>query len=197
MSLRHVILTVLSERDATGYEIAKAFDESLAFFWNASHQQLYRDLKALEREGLVTATLFEQAHRPDKKVYCITAAGRQQQAVWLSEPVETRVNSVLLVKLWGMADASPARALALLGEQRTLHEAKLRRYDELMVQHFGDMAISRLPYPLLIRYLALRRGIRGEQDWIAWIDECVVLIGSAESPVGKKLQPERPRKANL
>lgn len=186
MSLRHVILTVLSEGDATGYEIAKAFDESLAFFWNASHQQLYRDLKALEREGLVAATLFEQTHRPNKKVYRLTAAGRQQQLAWLSEPVETRVNSVLLVKLWGLADASPTRALALLGEQRKFHEAKLRRYDELMVQHFRHVALDRLPYFLLIRYLALRRGIRGEQDWIAWIDECVALIGPAASPVGNK-----------
>lgn len=181
MSLRHVILTMLSERDATGYDIARAFDESLAFFWNASHQQLYRDLKALEREGLVAATLVEQTHRPDKKVYCLTPAGRKQHETWLCKPVETRVNSVLLVKLWGLVDAEPVRALTLLREQRNFHEGKLRRYDELLGLHFANMEVDRLPYPLLIRYLALRRGVRGEQDWIAWIDECNDLIGRLSS----------------
>ncbi len=181
MSLRHVILTMLSEQNATGYDIAKAFDDSLAFFWNASHQQLYRDLKALEREGLVAATLVEQTHRPDKKVYRLTPAGRKQYEDWLCEPVETRVNSVLLVKLWGLVDSEPARALTLLREQRNFHGGKLRQYNKLLGLHFSGIEVDRLPYRLLIRYLALRRGIRGEEDWMAWIDECDSLIGRLPS----------------
>ncbi len=44
MSLPHVILTVLSTRDATGYDITKEFSASIGYFWKASHQQVYREL---------------------------------------------------------------------------------------------------------------------------------------------------------
>lgn len=176
MSLRHVILTVLSEREASGYDIARAFDESLSFFWNASHQQLYHDLKRLERDGLVTATLVKQSHRPDKKTYRITAAGQDYLDRWLAEPVETRVNSALMVKLTGLARAAPERALTLLSEQRGFHAGKLQRYRDIYRLHFEGVPTESLPYPLLLHFLTLRRGLRGEEDWIGWIDESIALI---------------------
>ena len=186
MSLKHVILTVLSEQDASGYDIVKTFDESLGFFWNASHQQIYRDLKSLERDGLVLTTLVEQTGRPDKKVYRLTAAGHEQLDRWQRAPTETRVNSAFLVKLSGLADAVPERALSLLREQRHYHAAKLEKYRELLERHFADADVDGIPYPILVRYLALRRGLRGEEDWIGWIDECAALIGRRAMAAGAR-----------
>lgn len=57
MSLPHVILTVLSTRDATGYDITKEFSASIGYFWKASHQQVYRELNknGSERPGNLRA----------------------------------------------------------------------------------------------------------------------------------------------
>lgn len=53
MSLPHVILTVLSTRDATGYDITKEFSASIGYFWKASHQQVYRELNKMADKELV------------------------------------------------------------------------------------------------------------------------------------------------
>ena len=60
MSLPHVILTVLSTRDATGYDITKEFSASIGYFWKASHQQVYRELNKMAQNNLVTCVLEPQ-----------------------------------------------------------------------------------------------------------------------------------------
>ncbi len=47
MSLAHVLLTSLLEKPSTGIELARRFDRSMGFFWNATHQQIYRELNAM------------------------------------------------------------------------------------------------------------------------------------------------------
>ena len=54
MSLAHVLLTSLLERPSTGFELARRFDRSMGFFWNATHQQIYRELSGmLKRTGFL------------------------------------------------------------------------------------------------------------------------------------------------
>lgn len=52
MSLAHVLLTSLIEKPSTGIELARRFDRSMGFFWNATHQQIYRELSAMQRKRL-------------------------------------------------------------------------------------------------------------------------------------------------
>ena len=72
MSLPHVILTVLSNREATGYDITKEFSHSIGYFWKASHQQVYRELNKMAANDQVTCRLEPQEGKPDRKVYAIT-----------------------------------------------------------------------------------------------------------------------------
>ena len=76
MALRHAVLAALLEGEASGYQLAKRFDVSVANFWSATSQQLYRELDRLEAEGLVRARLVRQQRRPDKRVFTLTDAGR-------------------------------------------------------------------------------------------------------------------------
>ena len=66
MSLPHAILTALLDEDLTGYALAKQFDVSLGFFWQASHQQIYRELKGLHLQGGVNVLEVPQHGKPDK-----------------------------------------------------------------------------------------------------------------------------------
>src|ERR1700733_9633822 len=68
MALREVILTVLARGEMTGYEITKDFEAVYVHFWRASHQQVYRELARLNKDGRVTLRQVAQERRPDKKV---------------------------------------------------------------------------------------------------------------------------------
>ena len=47
LALAHAIMTALLEDDLSGYELARDFETSLGFFWQASHQQIYLELRKL------------------------------------------------------------------------------------------------------------------------------------------------------
>jgi DNA-binding PadR family transcriptional regulator len=51
MSLKYAVLAALLEGEASGYELSKVFDVSLANFWAATPQQLYRELGVSRRTG--------------------------------------------------------------------------------------------------------------------------------------------------
>jgi hypothetical protein len=55
MSLAHVLLTSLIEKPSTGFELARRFDRSMGFFWNATHQQIYRELNGMQKKAVVLA----------------------------------------------------------------------------------------------------------------------------------------------
>ena len=75
MALEHALLVALREQPASGLELAGRFARSIGFFWSATHQQIYRVLARMERDGWVRVTEVAQSGRPDKKVYDVTPAG--------------------------------------------------------------------------------------------------------------------------
>jgi DNA-binding PadR family transcriptional regulator len=87
VALPHAILVSLCEQSGSGYELAHRFDRSIGYFWTATHQQIYRTLRAMEDDGWVQATPVIQQGRPDKKVYTVSEAGRAELARWIAEPL--------------------------------------------------------------------------------------------------------------
>ena len=83
MSLPHVILTVLSTRDATGYDITKNFQPLLATFGKQVINK-FIELNKMAQNKLVTCVLEPQ--KPDRKVYSITDAGRVALGEWFDQP---------------------------------------------------------------------------------------------------------------
>jgi DNA-binding PadR family transcriptional regulator len=51
VALPHAILVSLCEQSGSGYELAHRFDRSIGYFWSATHQQIYRTLRAMEDDG--------------------------------------------------------------------------------------------------------------------------------------------------
>src|ERR671914_389765 len=99
MALEHALLVALSERPASGLELAKQFSRSIGFFWHATHQQIYRTLGRMEGDGWVTARAVVQQGKPNKLVYDVSPRGREVLAAWLAEPTPTlALRSELAVK---------------------------------------------------------------------------------------------------
>ena len=84
MSLPHALLTALIERPSSGSDLAARFDRSIGYFWNATHQQIYRELARLETAGLIES-LPEQSGRGRKRAYRILEPGRAELERWVSE----------------------------------------------------------------------------------------------------------------
>jgi len=88
MNVKTLCLSILYEGEATGYEIRRLCVEGeCAYFIEASFGSIYPALAKLEDEGLVTSRIEPQEGKPAKKIYNITAAGRNAFANQLAEPL--------------------------------------------------------------------------------------------------------------
>jgi DNA-binding PadR family transcriptional regulator len=133
VALRHAVLAALLEGDASGYQLAKRFDVSVANFWSATPQQLYRELEGLEAEKLVRARLVRQQRRPDKRVFTLTDQGRAELHRFTGLPAKpVAMRDELLVKLQAV-DVGDAHAVMkeLMARLDRAH-AKLALYDRLL-----------------------------------------------------------------
>lgn len=169
MALAHTILTVLCERPSSGYDLSKRFEETVSCYWKASQQQIYRELSKMEDKGWVSFELVPQAGKPDKKIYAITAAGQQELRRWYHEQTEpTPIREDLLVKVLGGAHLPNDLLIQELQRRRQAHLDQFHSYQAKEAQY---QELSEPPVQEQYRYLTLRRGLRYEQDWIAWCDE--------------------------
>ncbi len=83
--LRHGILGLINNGDKTGYEIMTVFRDSLSHFWTAQTSQIYRELRTMEAAGWISQTHVPQTGKPDKNVFSITPAGREELVRWLRD----------------------------------------------------------------------------------------------------------------
>lgn len=105
--LKHGILGLLNYQEMTGYTIMETFRDSLNYFWDAKTSQIYRELQGLEQKGWVSKTVVPQTGKPDKNVYAITEAGREELLRWLADDdVGLRVKTPILMKVFFLGERS-------------------------------------------------------------------------------------------
>ena len=170
MALEHAILVSLNERPAAGLDLARRFDRSIGFFWNATHQQIYRVLARMEGDGWLRSSTVPQQGRPDKKVYTVTAPGLEELRSWLAAPVPMeQFRSEIAVKLRGASFGDRAAVLDNVREHLADHRTRLAHYEQLAAHDFPDP--GSLEGKRLDIYLVLRGGIRLEYFWVDWLTE--------------------------
>jgi DNA-binding PadR family transcriptional regulator len=181
MALSHAIMTALIEDDMSGYELAKAFDATLGLFWNASHQQIYQELRKLAGKGWLNRRKVAQRGKPDKIVYGLTAAGREALADWVyrdSRWQETKDD--LLIKLYNLSAENVGHLHREISERRESIMQRLYLYERIRRGHYAD------PQALPLRrrgiYLVLRLGIRAGEQYLAWCDEALEWLAREQGP---------------
>ena len=133
MSLKYALLGVLSLREMSGYDIKRHFDRAVHFVWNASDSQIYRELRGMERDGLIASRLIQQESKPNKRLYRMTAEGGRELDAWLVSPAERPYSKEpFLLRLFFLARVSDDDARKLL-------EARLNEVESLL-----DVAAERL-----------------------------------------------------
>jgi DNA-binding PadR family transcriptional regulator len=180
MALEHAILVSLAERSATGYDLARRFDASIGHFWKASHQQIYKVLGRMERAGWVESEVVAQEGRPDKKVYVLTPAGRDELSVWTSTatPIED-LRSEFAVKLRALPFGDPTAIVDDVRGRRRAHEDRLAYYADSAARFYPDP--DDVAPEQVGAWLVLRGGILAEEAGIAWCDEILQRLTAGEA----------------
>ncbi|MCW2770307.1 MAG: PadR family transcriptional regulator [Aeromicrobium sp.] len=170
MALEHAILVSLAEKSASGYDLARRFDASIGHFWQASHQQIYKVLGRMEGDGWVESELVAQGGRPDKKVYVMTPAGRDELELWTSKatPIE-HLRSEFAVKLRALPFGDFAAIVDDVRVRRRAHQERLAYYADSAARFYPDP--DDLRPDEIGGWLVLRGGILAEETGIVWCDE--------------------------
>ena len=78
MELKHAILGLLSIQPMSGYDLNRAFSNTVAHFWYADQSQIYRTLDKLTANKAITTKVIHQEGKPDRKVHSLTTTGRAE-----------------------------------------------------------------------------------------------------------------------
>jgi DNA-binding PadR family transcriptional regulator len=179
MSLRDAVLAALLDGESSGYDLAKSFDASVANFWMATPQQLYRELDRLAEQGLIQARVVHQERRPNKRMFSLTEAGHEAIQQFTSRaPKPAVIRDELAVKVLA-ADAGDGSAVRdFVAERLQWATAKLERYERFRARLLDGrteddyLAQTERVGP----YLTLLRGISFEQENIRWAERVLTII---------------------
>jgi PadR family transcriptional regulator AphA len=146
LSPEWVLLGLLTRKPMHGYELHQSFapPSPLAQIWYLGISQMYKLLRELEEQGHVEVSVEPQEARPDRKVYHVTASGRQAFLDWLQTPVDgiRLIRVEFLGKLYLARALGPDMVEQVIGRQAQACQASLRDLEELMpAQGFEDLVL--------------------------------------------------------
>jgi DNA-binding PadR family transcriptional regulator len=117
------LLGLLHEGAATGGQLVAGADERFGAFFSVTRSQVYRELPALAKEGLVR--LGKQGPRSSQQ-YVITAAGKKAFKSWLtSEAGPDHLRSPLILRLVHAGSLTPKQRSALVDTARAAYGQEL------------------------------------------------------------------------
>jgi DNA-binding PadR family transcriptional regulator len=129
--LEKALLGFLIQGPAHGYALHQRAESELGRIWYMGMSNVYGTLKDLEEGGQVESSLDEESY-PPRKVYAITADGRESFRAWVRESVpairDMRVE--FLAKLYFFRTLNLEGAGDLLEAQRLLCQEQLTELEE-------------------------------------------------------------------
>ena len=115
MDVHTAILGWLSWKPASGYDLKRVFSDSEIFYWSGNNNQVYKSLLELQKAGLVSYQVQQQANLPAKKIYSITETGRLElRRRLLDEPELPELQKSFLIQMAWAESLSDDEILALL-----------------------------------------------------------------------------------
>lgn len=161
---QEVVLALLAKEPSHGYELRARIERSLgplAVGFNAG--QMYVTLGRLEQAGLVTSTREAAAERPERRIYELTAGGRERVDEWLVDVTWPRPDLTNFhLKLVVAAAGRLADPVALIAAQRRELVRRLRDAQRAAMTESDGSDAS-----LLLEGVVLRI----EAD-LRWLDLC-------------------------
>jgi PadR family transcriptional regulator AphA len=178
MSLRSVLLVLLSRASNTGYGMGRLLHHEFHHVWDARLQQIYGEFARLEEEGLVKAETIAMPNRPAKKVYSLTPAGQEALDDWLARPPALHpAKDDLLVQLSCLERTSTGVIARRLEQRRDDSVAQAVSLRELILK------TPRTDPDYLGRLLTMEAALTRAEAEATWCDKAVATLHEdAERP---------------
>ena len=178
MSLRHALLGLLADGPASGYDLMKVFDRSLAFVWPATQSQLYGELNRLADDDLIVVS--HQGPR-GRKDYTITDQGRAELERWITdvEPDRVRRNDAML-RVFFLGTVGPDQAKAYLEREAAVHESLEQLLETIARDTDWDTSDFNRYGHLVIE--SGQRYAHAQAEWARWAVTQVDELDTDETP---------------
>ncbi len=189
MSLEHAILGFLNTRPRSGYDLkTRCFDREAKAFWSADQAQIYRTLDRLRDAKLVSVSVRRQSGRPDRKIYEITAAGREAFARWLCSAAPLpAARDAFALQVYFAGDASDDAIAAMLAQRRAAHQTRLEGLRAEAIDLSRDHTVA--PRVAAMRQAAYDGVIAAERATIDWLDDILEAISDGLLPDSEESEP--------
>ncbi len=180
MTLDKILLGLLSEKPATGYELKSRFDGGINFFWSADLSQIYRTLKRLTQNKLLRSRRLDSAKGPERCEYQITSKGRKQLREWLEQtPAIGDSRFPYLAQLYFLGELDDLGVtIAYFEALKSDLKARLKflEEDDAAEASQVDSYPDDLSNEHLHRYLTLQLGIMNNRSRLRWCDKCLKVL---------------------
>jgi DNA-binding PadR family transcriptional regulator len=193
MSVRHAILGLLRQKPLHGYMLRAAFEALVGGeeIWDVKPAQVYSTLARLEAGGLVRKEGVDQGAGPEKRIYAITEAGRQQLALWFRTGVQGKQRDEFFVKLMLSLEAPDTSPYKVIQAQRA------RLYQEM---HGLTLRRNRAdPRKDLATIFLLDKSLMHIEADLRWLDTIEARLDEMkrqQAPLPAERPRGRPRKVN-
>jgi DNA-binding PadR family transcriptional regulator len=170
------VLGLLAEGERSGYDLAQLARRTIEAMWAPSRSQIYKVLPRLVDAGLATRREVEQQGRPDKAIYRVTAAGRDELVAWLGrvdDPPEQE-GGLFLLKVFFGRYAPPAAALAQLAGYRAWLERHLGTYERMLGGLEADEPVH--------SRIAILHALARIRATLTWAEETRLALERAPAP---------------
>ena len=175
MSLAFGILGFLNYSPMSGYDIVKAFESSLQFFWHAQSSHIYLELKKLEKKGYICGETVIQSDRPNKRIFSITEAGKKAFMDWLAEGAgedATQFKSAFMMKVFFGGNMPPAQSADQLRKFKADCDAYLEKMASTpeSIRNYGS---NKEAYQTMYWQFTVDFGYLFIKTCIEWAEHCI------------------------
>lgn len=182
MSLKHALLGILAVHPMSGYEVKQFFDSSVQHFWNAELSQIYPTLKHLEESGFVDKHVEIQENRPNRKIYEITKAGRDEFVRWVREtPPPAGLRDPFMIKVFFGTEV-PLEDLLIVLRRQMEEQQKLLAFSETVLRariQEGALAHKGMQRQALFWTLTLEMAVAHRRAYIDWCERAICTLEEA------------------
>lgn len=179
----YAVLGILDAGAGSGYDIKKAIEYEIGFYYKISNGQIYPTLGILASKGYATVDIEKNEGKPDRKVYSITETGREIFREWLLRPVNYHNpgGNELLLKLHFGASAGAEHNMTLLADHMGIKKRELGRFNEIASYLNIKTAVTQQE---IYSYIALLYGQTLAEANIAWCGEAMKILKAMEGKAG-------------
>ena len=175
--LGYSLLSLLARKQRTGYELSRFTAGARSMIFSSSgHSNIYKELAKLSERKLVTFHIVKDERPFDKKVYTLSALGRERLLQWVKAKPSRIDRTELNVRLHAIWLLKPLEAEALLEKHIALAEQELHDLEQHReyLQTENDIELPAPQHPLFGTFANIDLEVENRKlivRWCQWVQK--------------------------